>query len=180
MRICSMVANQRRTHAAAFLRFFPDTPFPILPSKRICMPFLLPQSELIEGQKKPPHLPKGKNKGLNMQNFNFLLSFLDLLGFWLCVCLQHLVMLNQPLTSHGRSSKRLPVSAPVHCQKAAKGRAAFSLSTMTTLTADTAMSTASSMIKSRDSPRCPSSNREIAVYSLYLVREVHAHRSLSR
>ena len=107
-----------------FLRFFPDTPFPVLPSVVVCHSFFL-QSELIERAEKSPLIfPKEKTRGLNALNFNFLLSFLVLLGFWLCVCLQRSGLCPTSPRLHARKvrQKRLPVSAPVHYPTAKAGR----------------------------------------------------------
>ena len=107
-----------------FLRFFPDTPFPVLPSVVVCHSYFL-QSELIERAEKSPLIfPKEKTRGLNALNFNFLLSFLVLLGFWLCVCLQRSGLCPTSPRLHARKvrQKRLPVSAPVHYPTAKAGR----------------------------------------------------------
>ena len=51
--------------------FFPDAPFPVLPSVVVCHPYFL-QSELIEGADKNPLIfPKEKTRGLNALNFVF-------------------------------------------------------------------------------------------------------------
>src|SRR5574344_2848922 len=95
---------------------FPDTPFPVLPSVVVCHSYFL-QSELIERAEKSPLIfPKEKTRGLNALNFNFLLSFLVLLGFWLCVCLQRSGLCPTSPRLHARKvrQKRLPVSSPVH------------------------------------------------------------------
>ena len=107
-----------------FLRFFPDTPFPVLPSVVVCHSYFL-QSELIERAEKSPLIfPKEKTRGLNALNFNFLLSFLVFLGFWLCVCSQRSGLCPTSPRLHARKvrQKRLPVSAPVHYPTAKAGR----------------------------------------------------------
>ena len=101
-----------------------DTPFPVLPSVVVCHSYFL-QSELIERAEKSPLIfPKEKTRGLNALNFNFLLSFLVLLGFWLCVCLQRSGLCPTSPRLHARKvrQKRLPVSAPVHYPTAKAGR----------------------------------------------------------
>ena len=107
-----------------FLRFFPDTPFPVLPSVVVCHSFFL-QSELIERAEKSPLIfPKEKTRGLNALNFNFLLSFLVFLGFWLCVCSQRsgLCLTSPRLHARKVRQKRLPVSTPAHYPTTKAGR----------------------------------------------------------
>ena len=90
----------------------------------VCHSYFL-QSELIERAEKSPLIfPKEKTRGLNALNFNFLLSFLVLLGFWLCVCLQRSGLCPTSPRLHARKvrQKRLPVSAPVHYPTAKAGR----------------------------------------------------------
>ena len=55
---------------------------------------------------------------------NFLISFLVLLGFWLCVCLQRSGLCRTSPQLHARKvrQKRLPVSTPVHYPTAKAGQ----------------------------------------------------------
>ena len=83
------------------------------------------QSELIErAEKNPLIFPKEKTRGLNALNFNFLLSFLVFLGFWLCVCSQRSGLCRTSPRLHAQKvrQKRLPVSIPVHYPTAKAGR----------------------------------------------------------
>ena len=87
--------------------------------------FLFLQSELIErAEKNPLIFPKEKTRGLNALNFNFLLSFLVFLGFWLCVCSQRSGLCRTSPRLHAQKvrQKRLPVSIPVHYPTAKAGR----------------------------------------------------------
>ena len=83
------------------------------------------QSELIERAEKSPLIfPKEKTRGLNALNFNFLLSFLVFLGFWLCVCSQRsgLCLTSPRLHARKVRQKRLPVSTPAHYPTTKAGR----------------------------------------------------------
>ena len=83
------------------------------------------QSELIErAEKNPLIFPKEKTRGLNALNFNFLLSFLVFLGFWLCVCSQRSGLCRTSPRLHAQKvrQKRLPVSTPAHYPTTKAGR----------------------------------------------------------
>lgn len=125
MRICSMVASSTPHSRSSFSsasfqirHFLSSRPW-------LYAMLLFLQSELIErAEKNPLIFPKEKTRGLNALNFNFLLSFLVFLGFWLCVCSQRSGLCRTSPRLHAQKvrQKRLPVSIPVHYPTAKAGR----------------------------------------------------------